>query len=324
MSIVVTGAAGFIGARLVEHFQGEELISVDFENPETRNPQHQGLAFGKWMQPQAFIAAWQAGKVKPSAVFHMGACSSTTETRWDYLLEVNVHSSQALWNLAARDQIPFLYASSAATYGAGELGYDDAPDLLPQLKPLNLYGRSKFEFDLWALEQVQKGNTPAHWGGFKFFNVYGYGERHKGPQSSVVSKAFDEIHRSGHLALFRSARPDIADGHQSRDFVYVEDLCSALETFWKARPASGIYNLGSGKARTFLDLAHAAFHALGKEPQIEWIETPANIAQAYQYFTEAKMDRLQHAFKAIEQTLPLTSLEEGVEKTFRRLSKDQR
>ena len=202
--------------------------------------------------------------------------------------------------------IPLVYASSAATYGAGEHGYNDDHDLIAKLKPLNPYGESKNDFDQWALAQPEK---PYFWAGLKFFNVYGPNEYHKGRMASVVLHAFRQINDTGGMKLFRSHRPDYKDGEQLRDFVYVKDVCDVCLFLMEHRKHSGIYNLGSGKSRTFLDLARAVFAALGKDERIEFIDTPADIRDKYQYYTEANMSKL----KGIGYDKPFTSLEEGVQ-----------
>lgn len=274
------------------------------------------------LSPLELIAAKSAIDFsKVDGIIHMGACSDTTEMRVDFLNEVNVEYSKSLWKIATEYKIPFVYASSAATYGAGECGYDDDESKMASLKPLNPYGNSKLQFDLWVLEQEKKGNMPPLWSGFKFFNVYGFGERHKNKMASVVFQGFEQIRAHGKLKLFKSHKAGIADGEQKRDFVYIGDvvdvLLFALSASSKHGIKRGIYNLGSGKARSFLDLAKATFKALGKEPNIEFIDTPIEIRDRYQYFTEATMDKLRSAGYIRE----FTSLEEGVQKTISDLLK---
>jgi ADP-L-glycero-D-manno-heptose 6-epimerase len=242
------------------------------------------------------------------AIVHMGACTDTRETNRTYLDAVNVSSSQRLWNRATELGVPFIYASSAATYGDGAMGYDDDESRIPMLRPLNAYGDSKQQFDLWVLDQERAGRRPPQWTGLKFFNVYGFGERHKGPMSSVVIQAFDQIQTRGRVRLFKSHRAGIADGHQARDFVFIDDVVDVLVALVDRPLVRGIMNLGSGKARTFLDLAHAVFDALGRPPQVDFIDTPIDLQKTYQYFTEAPMARLRAAGYA---TNP-TTLEAGV------------
>jgi len=254
------------------------------------------------------LPAWLATAADVRAVVHLGACTDTRETDRAYLTRRNLEASQHLWDWCRDRQVPFIYASSAATYGDGAFGYDDDEQVIPRLVPLNAYGDSKQQFDLWALEQERQGRAPAHWCGLKFFNVYGFGERHKGPMSSVVLQAFDQIRATGRLRLFKSHREGIADGHQARDFVFVDDVVDTLLALVERPPVRGIFNLGSGKARTFLDLGRATFAALGKPAQIEFVDTPPDIRAHYQYFTEATMTRLADA-GYVRRT---TSLEEGV------------
>jgi ADP-L-glycero-D-manno-heptose 6-epimerase len=214
--------------------------------------------------------------------------------------------TKALWKICAKHAIPFVYASSAATYGDGEFGYDDNEALIPQLKPLNPYGQSKQDFDVWALQQEER---PYFWAGLKFFNIYGPNEYHKGRMASVIWHTFNQINKTGEMKLFRSHNPNFTDGGQMRDFVYVKDLVEVCMFLMHHRKDSGIYNLGSGKARTFLDLASRTFVAMGKEPNISFIDTPADIRDKYQYFTEAKMEKL----KNIGYTKVFHTLEEGID-----------
>lgn len=316
-SVIVTGAAGFIGARCVEALtkRGTEVVSVDRLDAFDSRPEHAGIAFGTRVEPGS-VGAWiQANGSNLEAIVHMGACTDTRETNRAYLDEVNVSASQQLW-VAARDLgVPFIYASSAATYGAGEFGYDDDERMLWKLKPLNAYGDSKQQFDQWALTEEQAGRSPRHWTGLKFFNVYGFGERHKGPMSSVVIQAFDQIRSTGRVRLFRSHRDDIPDGHQARDFVFVDDVVDTLVGLVNRPLDRGIFNLGSGKARTFLDLARAVFRALDQPERIEFIDTPVDLRKTYQYFTEAPMARLRAQGYAAQPA----PLESGVEQYVARL-----
>lgn len=315
--LLVTGAAGFIGARYVEscNERGTPVVSVDLADHFEQRGELGGLDFGRIVDRTELFERLGSDDVAPAAIVHLGACSSTTETRVDYLNELNVAYSQRLWEYATARRIPMVYASSAATYGDGGQGFEDDEARIPKLQPLNPYGRSKLDFDLWVLEQERQGRTPPAWAGFKFFNVYGYGERHKGGQASVVVHAFDQITADGRLRLFRSHRPGVADGEQSRDFVYVGDVVDVLHFALAAPIPRGIFNLGTGRARTFLDLARAVFAALDREEAIDWIPTPEAIRDNYQYFTEASMDRL----RAEGWQQPFTELEEGVRRTVQRL-----
>jgi ADP-L-glycero-D-manno-heptose 6-epimerase len=322
--IIVTGAAGFIGYQVAKRLVSENKHGVCAVDEllffETRK-EHQSLAMEKVSTETILDRSFfeeQKKKGNPvTGIIHMGACTDTTEMRLDYLKEVNLDYTQTLWNLATEFKIPFVYASSAATYGGGEQGYVDDESKMSLLKPLNPYGDSKLQFDLWALEEEKAGRAPPAWSGFKFFNVYGFGERHKGKMASVVLQGFDQIGAKGQLKLFRSHKAGIADGEQKRDFVYVEDVVDILLFALQKPIRRGIYNLGSGQARSFLDLAKATFRALGKEPQIEFIDTPVEIRDRYQYFTEAQMGKL----RAEGYTRPMTSLEEGVQKTVEALAK---
>jgi ADP-L-glycero-D-manno-heptose 6-epimerase len=238
-------------------------------------------------------------------IFHIGARTDTTEFDKSVFDRLNTSYSQAIWKKCVSYQIPLVYASSAATYGLGELGYNDDHELIPQLKPLNPYGESKQDFDLWALRE---GAKPFFWAGLKFFNVYGPNEYHKQRMASVIYHAFHQIDKTGKMKLFRSHRPDFKDGEQMRDFVYVEDVVDVCFFLMHHRKNSGIYNLGSGRARTFHDLAIAVFEAMGKKDNIEFTDTPTDIRDKYQYFTEANMEKL----KAIGYDKGFKSLEEGV------------
>ncbi|HOP44086.1 MAG TPA: ADP-glyceromanno-heptose 6-epimerase [Flavobacteriales bacterium] len=306
--IVVTGAAGFIGSALVGELlrQGwQDIVAVDdFSRPD-KAPNLEGKTLSAKVDRKEFFDWLDANQQLVQFIFHLGARTDTTEFDTAIFDELNLHYSQEVWKRCVKYGIPLVYASSAATYGAGEHGYDDDHDLIAKLKPLNPYGESKNDFDQWALAQAEK---PYFWAGLKFFNVYGPNEYHKGRMASVVLHAFRQIRDTGGMKLFRSHRPDYKDGEQLRDFVYVKDVCDVCLFLMEHRKHSGIYNLGSGKARTFLDLARAVFAALGKDEKIEFIDTPADIRDKYQYYTEANMAKL----KGIGYDKPFTSLEEGV------------
>ena len=306
--IVVTGAAGFIGSALVGELlrQGwQDIVAVDdFSRPD-KAPNLEGKTLSAKVDRKEFLDWLDANQQLVQFIFHLGARTDTTEFDTAIFDELNLHYSQEVWKRCVKYGIPLVYASSAATYGAGEHGYDDDHDLIAKLKPLNPYGESKNDFDRWALAQAEK---PYFWAGLKFFNVYGPNEYHKGRMASVVLHAFRQIRDTGGMKLFRSHRPDYKDGEQLRDFVYVKDVCDVCLFLMEHRKHSGIYNLGSGKARTFLDLARAVFAALGKDEKIEFIDTPADIRDKYQYYTEANMAKL----KGIGYDKPFTSLEEGV------------
>jgi len=315
--LLVTGAAGFIGARFVEaaRERGLEVISVDSKEHFGSRPEHIGVDFGTIVDRDELVSRLQA-MPEPAAIVHLGACTDTTELDVAYLRRVNLDYSKMLWVYATQHKVPLVYASSAATYGGGELGFDDDETLFSKLKPLNPYGDSKLMFDLWALEQEKAGKRPPAWSGFKFFNVYGYGERHKEKMASVVLHAYDRILKTGEALLFKSHREGIADGHQKRDFVAVEDVVDVLFFALEKPMSRGIFNLGSGQARTFLDLVNAVFAGLKREPKIAFVDTPVEIRDRYQYFTEAKMSRL----RAAGYTQPFSTLEEGVGRYIMRLT----
>jgi ADP-L-glycero-D-manno-heptose 6-epimerase len=245
-------------------------------------------------------------KPKIDFIYHIGARTDTTEFNKEIFDELNVLYSKKIWEHCTNNSIPLVYASSAATYGLGEHGYDDNHTIIPKLVPLNPYGDSKNDFDKWVLTQK---NEPPFWAGLKFFNVYGPNEYHKGRMASVIFHAFNQIQEKGSVKLFRSHNPDFKDGEQLRDFIYVKDLIDVCLFLKDKKPASGIYNLGSGKARTFLDLVTNTFHSLNKQVSTEFIDTPEDIRDKYQYFTEANMTKL----KTAGYTNEFTTLEKGVE-----------
>lgn len=315
--LLVTGAAGFIGARFVESCgaRGIPVVSVDRKASFGDRPEHRGFDFGTIVDFEALDAWLAAERPTLRGIVHLGACTDTTEMDVTYLRRVNLEYSERLWRYATERRVPLVYASSAATYGGGELGYDDDESRIPELRPLNPYGESKQQFDLFALAEERAGRTPPAWTGFKFFNVYGYGERHKGKMASVILHAFDQIRADGEVRLFKSYHPDFADGAQRRDFVAVDDVVAVLH-FALDRPiARGILNLGSGTSRTFLDLAHATFAALGLAPRIRFIDMPETLRPRYQYATEARMARL----RAAGYDAPFLSLEDGARRYVERL-----
>jgi ADP-L-glycero-D-manno-heptose 6-epimerase len=307
--IVVTGAAGFIGSALVGELlrQGwQDIVAVDDFSRADKAPNLVGKQLTAKVDRKDFFDWLDANEKQVQFIFHLGARTDTTEFDTAIFDELNLHYSQRMWQACVKYGIPLVYASSAATYGGGELGYSDQDDNLPRrLKPLNPYGESKNDFDIWALDQAEK---PYFWAGLKFFNVYGPNEYHKGRMASVVFHAFSQISATGGMKLFRSHNPDYKDGEQLRDFVYVKDVCNVCLFLLEHRKNSGLYNLGSGKARTFLGLVRATFAAMGKEENIGFVDTPADIRDKYQYFTEADMRKLQ----SIGYDTPFTSLEDGV------------
>jgi ADP-L-glycero-D-manno-heptose 6-epimerase len=307
--IIVTGAAGFIGSCLISRLNAEKfnfIIAVDeFSNPK-KNINLDNKVIQERVERSVFFEWLDDNYHEVEFLFHIGARTDTTEFDTRIFDELNVSYSKRIWQKCIDYQIPLVYASSAATYGLGELGYDDNESVISKLKPLNPYGVSKNEFDIWALQQPQK---PFYWAGLKFFNVYGPNEYHKGRMASVVYHAHKQIQETGRMRLFRSHRSDFQDGEQLRDFVYVKDLVEVCMFLMHHRRNSGIYNLGTGKARTFLDLAQATFAALNLPPQIDFIDTPADIRDKYQYFTEATI----HKLRAIGYSRPFYSLETGIE-----------
>jgi len=307
--VLVTGAAGFVGSRCLTALTARGVTGFAVDTPayfESRR-EHAPVAAEHVVDVDG-LGPWLERAPELAAVVHLGACTDTRETDRAYLTRTNLEASQFLWRWCRTHGVPFVYASSASTYGDGRFGYGDDETLIPNLVPLNAYGDSKQQFDLWALDEERLGRAPAHWCGLKFFNVYGYGERHKGPMASVVLQAFDQIRDSGRLRLFRSHREGIADGHQARDFVFVDDVVDTILALIAQPPARGIFNLGSGQARTFLDLGRATFAALGVPERIDFVDTPPDIRAHYQYFTQATMDRLTAA-GYVRRT---TSLEDGV------------
>lgn len=308
--IIVTGAAGFIGscmvAKLNEWGHLYDVIVVDDFYKQYKDNNLKKKFIRDWIHRDIFLGLFDNLAGMTDFVIHLGARTDTTEQSIEIFDELNLEYSKAIWKLCVKHHIPLIYASSAATYGNGENGYDDDESKIPNLKPLNPYGESKQQFDEWVLKQKK---TPPFWAGFKFFNVYGPNEYHKGRMASVVFHAFNQIKTNHKMNLFKSHRPDFEDGHQSRDFVYVKDVVDVLYYFFKTRKHSGIYNLGSGKARTFLDLVKGVFKSLGQKPQIEFIDTPVDIRDTYQYFTEANMSKLKNA--GYEK--PFTSLESGID-----------
>ncbi|MCB9061070.1 MAG: ADP-glyceromanno-heptose 6-epimerase [Halobacteriovoraceae bacterium] len=306
--ILITGAAGFIGSVLAKELSdaGEKLFLIDdVDNTKLKNIED--IKYEKLISIHEMWEltddVWQSF----SKIFHMGACSSTTERNWNYLKENNIEYSQKIFQKASQFQIPLVYASSAATYGAGEKGYDDDHSKMSELCPLNFYGKSKQEMDLWVLEQEK---TPPIWFGLKFFNVYGPRESHKHEMRSLVNKGHQQILESGKVKLFKSHKEGFEDGKQLRDFIYVKDVTRAMrELIETSNPIySGIYNLGTGCARSFYDLIVATFVAMDREVNIEFIPMPLELRDQYQYFTEAKMEK----FKKVLPEFKFHSLEEGV------------
>ncbi len=306
--IVVTGAAGFIGSALVSKLNREGFNDVvlvdDFSFPE-KNKNFEKLTFSEKVERTEFAEWLRKNEKLVEFVFHLGARTDTAEFDREIFDRLNLNYSKEVWYICTEFQIPLVYASSAATYGLGEHGYSDDHKWTPLLQPLNPYGESKNDFDKWVLLQDKE---PFFWAGLKFFNVYGPNEYHKNRMASVILHTFRQIEKTGKMKLFRSHNPKFKDGEQMRDFVYIKDVVNMMFYLMNNRHDSGIFNIGTGKARTFYDLAANTFKAMGKEPDISFVDTPKDIRDKYQYFTEAEMNKLfNHGFD-----LPMHSLEDGI------------
>jgi ADP-L-glycero-D-manno-heptose 6-epimerase len=326
--IIVTGAAGFIGSCMVAYLNQngyENLIIVDDFGVETKRKNWETKKFINVIERQSLFEWLKINQPKVSSFIHLGARTDTTEFNYAIHEELNVEYSKSVWHYCVQNKIPLIYASSAATYGSGEFGYDDNHELPFKLQPLNPYGVSKNEFDKWALQETTASqpftkaeyvNEPPFWAGLKFFNVYGPNEYHKARMASVIWHSFNQIKKDGVVKLFKSHRPDVEDGQQLRDFIYVKDLVSVI--FWMMENTmdnvqlkfnNGLYNLGTGTARSFEALVNATFAGLDLQPNIQYIDMPLDIRDKYQYFTEANMQKL----KDIGYTKEFFSLEEGVD-----------
>ena len=304
--IVVTGAVGFIGSCLVKTLNDkgfQDLVLVDDFSNEEKNKNLTNKNFERKIHRNDFINWLQETQEEINFVLHIGAKTDTTLFDIKVFDELNLNYTKSIWKICSEKNIPMIYASSAATYGNGEFGYDDDESKINQLQPLNPYGQSKQDFDVWALQQK---NAPPFWAGLKFFNVYGPNEFHKGRMASVIFHSFYQIKKEGFVKLFKSHKPEYADGEQLRDFIYVKDVCSVILFLMNKTAKNGIYNLGTGKARTFNDLQNNLFAALNLKSKIEYVDTPIDIRDKYQYFTEANMQKLiaqgyQQAFASIEE-----------------------
>lgn len=305
--IIITGAAGFIGSALVAALNEKgysNLILVDDFSQTEKLPNLYNKKYQRKIHREQLTDWLEKNKPEIHCIFHLGARTDTISTDKSIFRKLNIEYTQELFTWCTEHDVPFYYASSAATYGNGEQGYSD--NIFDSLKPLNEYAKSKHVVDLWILSQKER---PTYWAGFKFFNVYGPNEYHKGRMASVVWHAYKQILSGGYITLFRSHHPDFEDGGQKRDFVYVKDVTSVLIHFMEQRPESGIYNLGTGKAATFLELAHAVIDSINHPVPIRFIDTPENIRANYQYFTQADISKL----RAAGYTLPFKTIQEGVQ-----------
>ncbi len=307
-NIVITGAAGFIGSYMTGYLNQvgfENLILVDDFSDERKHRNLQGKIFKEKVDREQFFDWYKSHPDSIQAVFHLGARTDTTEMDYEVHKKWNLDYSKKVWELCTQNDIPLLYASSAATYGGGEHGYKDTHDVA-HLTPLNPYGVSKNNFDIWALEQTE---TPPNWYGVKFFNVYGPNEYHKGRMASVIMHAYNQVKEKGEVTLFRSHNPDFEDGGQKRDFIYVKDVVRMCVWLLMAAPASGLYNIGTGKARTFNDLVSAVFDAMRADEKVTFIDTPEDIRDKYQYYTQADMQK----FLATGYDRKFYTLEQGIQ-----------
>lgn len=298
--IIITGGAGFIGSAIcwkLNLLSINNIILIDEDNLGSKQKNIANLKFADFIDKNSFINKVNKNAInfKAEAIYHMGACSSTTETNMDYLIENNVEYSKSLAKWCINNNVKFIYASSAATYGDGSFGFDDDIELIPKLKPLNKYGLSKQMFDLWIIENNLHKKTA----GLKYFNVFGPNESHKGEMRSMVNKAFDQITQTGKLKLFKSLKPEYKDGEQLRDFIYIKDAVNMTIFFdpiyGKGSDETGIFNIGSGTASTWLDAAKYVFKAMNKIPNIEFIDIPDNIKDQYQYYSKANISKLRNA-----------------------------
>lgn len=306
--IIITGAAGFIGSVLTGRLNEDKIFNLALVDDFSRNNKARNLENKSYrckVHRNEFFSWLNDHQIDIDFIFHLGARTDTTEFNQVVFDELNLNYSKKLFSFCAKAGIPLIYASSAATYGLGEYGYSDDHSVIRDLKPLNPYGKSKNDFDIWVLEQKE---TPPFWTGMKFFNVYGPNEYHKGRMASVIFHAYNQMRSQGHVKLFRSHNPDYADGGQLRDFIYVKDVVDVLVFLMQTKPDSGIYNLGTGVARSFYDLAKATFNAAKIPEKIEFVDTPFDIRDKYQYFTQAEMNKLAQ----IGYTKSFYKLEDGI------------
>ncbi len=307
-NIAITGAAGFIGSYLAGYLNQlgyENLVLVDDFSDEAKAPNLEGKQYLHKVEREDFFDWYAQNPGAVQYIFHLGARTDTTESDYEIFRKLNLDYSKKIWELCTKNNIPLVYASSAATYGDGEHGYSDEIEDVSVLKPLNAYAVSKNEFDIWALQQA---STPPTWAGVKFFNVYGPNEFHKGRMASVVYHAYNQIKATGEVKLFKSHNPEYKDGEQMRDFIYVRDVVRICVWLMVQPPGKGLYNAGTGKARTFKDLVKAIFKTLKKPENIIYVDTPEDIRDKYQYYTQADM----HKFLQSGYDRPFCSIEEGI------------
>jgi len=311
--IVVTGAIGFIGSAFVGYLNQlgyTDIVVVDDFYQWKKEKNLKGKRVHDWVHRDLFIAYFEKLASQVDVVFHLGARTDTISEDVAVFNSLNLQYSKDIWRICTANEIPLVYASSAATYGDGAFGFSDDHAVVSQLKPLNAYAQSKQDFDQWVLTQKK---TPPRWYGLKFFNVYGPNEYHKGRMASVIFHAWHQILDTGKLKLFKSHRPEWKDGGQERDFIFVKDVLEMAWNVFELKPQPGLYNVGTGKARTFQDLGNATFSALGLESNIEYIDMPIDLREKYQYFTEADMTKWTSA----DLPLPATSIESGVNEYVR-------
>jgi ADP-L-glycero-D-manno-heptose 6-epimerase len=306
--IIITGAAGFIGSNMVSKLNSEginDIAIVDDFTSEIKNRNLSNKTFRDQIDRNKFFEWLDRNHINIQFIAHIGARTDTAESDKNVFDRLNLEYSKRVWDCCVKYNIPLIYASSAATYGLGENGFSDDHKLIEKLKPLNLYGESKNEFDKWVLRQK---TSPPYWAGLKFFNVYGPNEYHKGRMASVIYHAWCQVIKTGKIKLFRSHNPEYRDGEQKRDFIYVKDVLDVIYFLMNSRKYQGIYNLGTGRARTFLELAGNIFKSTGRTENIEFIDTPEDIRDRYQYFTRAEMEKLKLAGYSRE----FTDIEAGI------------